>query len=1419
MADDILLKDTPLKPDFVSRLNQTGLPTIQQTEGGNMRMKPIEQFDYLYPPAYSEKVANIVGKQYENILRKPGIYERLKPEPLKEDSFFDQMKALAGLLTKTNPIPTAEEKIKKTRKALEMATETAVWSGVGKLAGMTPEFTKYMKGKFPQSAKQVRDVLKTHPGKLKEYAILRNKGLLKGKKLKELERLMGIKETQAVTKSPKKNFLDKLLKTGKVSKTELAKVKPKTTTGKSILPGKLATAPKHPPVLQEQYDKISKLMKLRDAEKNVAKRLKIEKRILSVDKKAATIEKQLKYDELIKAKNKIKKDVIEPDTIDRVREETLLRPGTLKKIDSDTPKGLIQMLEGKTGKGNLDEVAHSIDLERGSYSPEKLGQPGEQLAADLIRDYKARQRPTPSQTEKEEIQRQITDLEAEGIMPKFKTFKKAGEIPSRNLRLTLEQKFKSTKTTAAEVKKEISSYAIAKLPPQERGKLLNIVRQAKTKQSLYKAQQIIDKYEENFEFKTAKEGLKKTIRKLDLKKTRPEYKEILTDLSDINMSKVSGKKFNKLSNMREYLEKHPENNIPQEELAQLDVLNRKNINDMTTSEIQTVDNAIKHFSHLHDVKQNKLRAIRVKRRMTRKKEILDNIKIKKVLDLGERRDTVLTKLKNIDKSLLQPRTMTSRLEGKEGGLTKVLVDDVNEGLRKSTDIQQKAEEFIGQNKEWSKWSERFHSKPTSKKVDYKTYNLKGGKTLKLAPDERMYIYLATKNKDTYRALVQGGIRLKRDKLLSQTKLTTDEIIDIAKDITPQQKAIADKMSLYWNTTQKELLNKTSLEINGYEIARDENYLPKSVADIDRMGKYAYNPHSFDLSLEGLGILKERVKTKAPLFVEGLFNVFDKSIRQASMYSGLAQPMKEAKMLMHDKEVLKAISQKGYEPYIKEFNKLLKNVETMHVERTPLESKARGLLSRAKVSFIRHNPSVVIKQPISYILAHEEVPAKYLLKALTSSVKETEALINKYSPFGKERLKGRINPELNENYNVILSRNKYLGKTPITSRAKLIEKADKITVKRIWKAIELKTKAENSGLKDDALWNKVAREWERTLELNQPTSQPTSLPGFLRGKSMVEELFGMFGTQRNKVYNMVVRGIQSGDRKKQTRALIDGIVSIYLVSLIDKKRKQFLSGKGESMPDTIDIVNTALGNILLLGNITKPMIEKFRGNYFASIENPLEDMLNKATTIPSSIAKLIENRYKRLDKKEQRKYNESVYKASLELADIIGKVQGLPLATYERYIKATLRKLLPEAKEFPKDEKEPTIRLGDIYKKKVKLIKKLPLATYDLDKLTGQRRRLPDIVPRKKYGKIAYDSAIINLVNDLQKNIKTYKKKDILASYNRVARKKSLMNKKQRLKLESIKEILNDIKYTKEEQEIKDYKVLNKLLKELYGNKK
>ena len=764
----------------------------------------------------------------------------------------------------------------------------------------------------------------------------------------------------------------------------------------------------------------------------------------------------------------------------------------------------------------------------------------------------------------------------------------------------------------------------------------------------------------------------KDIQALKKEHLRPEYEgsanEIL-DLIDTKAKSLSPGKEVTLKKTRAYFDKMLEDDpsfvINPKIQQNLDRLEKFKVNDLTTNELKDIQDTVDHILHLNKTKNtlinnNKVRSI--KEVVT---EMLEN-NFKPVEYLKGSKD--LQGVKQIKDfadmyfktGAIDPHTLMGKLSNynKDSVLYKAY-QQLEEGTRNKMAFEQKARRFIE--------GAGISDKDLSKEVQ--TFRV-GTRQIKLNPQQKISLYMHSKNPQNLRHLIDGGGRTKD--MAATVKFTKENIDEIISTLTVEERKLADNLGEYFDKISKDALNKTSVDLDGFNIARVNQYYPITTDKFYRskdFSKFENSP-----TLEGMGILKERTTSGNPIVIEDVFDVLNRNINQVSTYSGMAIPLRNMKAVFGNSKVRRTLEGtygKSVNSYMED---LFKNLEGGYARSNIAEDITGKLISNSQKAVLGANVKVWVNQLASLPTAMAEISPKYMLQGFKEKL-PTKELMEKFSPEIWKRNKGFVTRETGE---LTLE-----GASDIFTKP--IQVFDGMAIKKIWNGVEKELLDTTKLVKgSDEFYQQVARRTEEIIHRTQPNYEALYRSRAGSQKGALPKLMTLFGTQRNKNYSLMYEAIATakatGDFSK-IKKVVPSLIASSLVIAGANTTQQKLRGQegGFGQNFASSIVSTPY----LIGNVFSKIADGW------DIDNMAEDSIND---LFGSIGNIMDNRG-----------NKTFAGKAKDLTEAVAKIGGVPVTNIRKYFEDALKFAGPEQYyEYQKIWENPT--RTDSYKNFNKAIK-------------------------------------------------------------------------------------------------------------------
>jgi hypothetical protein len=864
----------------------------------------------------------------------------------------------------------------------------------------------------------------------------------------------------------------------------------------------------------------------------------------------------------------------------------------------------------------------------------------------------------------------------------------------------------------------------SELEAKDKAKFIAKIKNTQTARQLRKAfPEVLDriqKLEETAVKRDLIENFKRLTKPSEVKQLRPEFKGPIQNIIDqVTSIKPGQKKIRQLKSLAEFLEREETNEVPQSKLNELKLLEQKPLADFTVQELEDVVTSVQTFVKLNALKNK----ILVKNKLKEFTEIEEQAETNILKNFDELEDSVneldtfqqnkenglYSKIKQFlfGSDSLNAEYKAEELDnGDKGVIWQVVYKDLADGAKRTLEVQHQAEDFFDEKigdidvKRWSKAFVKLTKKDLKskeridKKVDTFDFKLEDGRTVKMTIGEKISLILHSRNINNRRHLTKGGFNFTTSVHAKPVVLTPADLDSIVESATKDELRVANAMSEYLNTVQKDNINDVSVDLLGKEIATELNYwmIRTNLLDVRRSNKELFKKMSFaKKTLEGLGIFKERQSASNAIILEDAFTAILKNIHQTSAYVGLAKPLRSVKALLGSNKVQRAMINVNRRSYLRSLQRYVEQVEGESTRTDNFEELTQQLINKLDAGILGLNPFVILKQPISYMLASTEMDADLLAKSIRGRVTKAEIEeMKKHSTWIRDRLEGNVTREMGEVSRVgrVL---RFFVKEEVVSQRVMegIRRFDSLAIGGIWRAAKLEIKNKNPNLnpRSKEFFEKVdERAWE-VIRRTQPTFHTVDRSTVGASRNLALRLSTKYSSQRNKNWIVIRRAFTRYNRSHKTprdRARLAtaitvlGFLSPLMLIGIDRLR-DFLYGRerqaGFFKSMTLDYLKIELGNIYLLGDLVSSITSKIeRGTYAGfDINNPVSSTANDLATIIAESVRSVEQaitgeKYKSGRKKGEAKWKSSVARFGTKAIDWSGRINGINISTIRKTLK-------------------------------------------------------------------------------------------------------------------------------------------------------
>jgi hypothetical protein len=774
---------------------------------------------------------------------------------------------------------------------------------------------------------------------------------------------------------------------------------------------------------------------------------------------------------------------------------------------------------------------------------------------------------------------------------------KAAEQGIREGKLQTKDEIKAVQTELIDMIEQ------SKLDPEDRAKFLRTLKNIQTKAQLIKAFPELTERLITIKDKTNRSELIADLRELFAKKPTKglplAYKDLLEDIkSKIHLKQRTEKQKAGLESTRNFVARMAEEgediNIPQ---SQLDLLDKKSVDELSTDELQDLKNTIERLYHLGGLKDKLLTTQQDRKFDEITKEGVDTI----TKGTGLTEESTLIKAlreqnKNLAKKSLEavknyliinrrPEALINVLDNFEDGVnTKTLFNPLWESeknkLVESDRVLTKIKNIL---------KDLDLHNITSKKYDI-------GRFKGMTKDNALFIYANSFNDSNLAHLYGSGI-------------TDEDIKAITNFLTPEEKQNAMGMFKFYDEDQYPAIDKVYSRLEGVHLSKEYSYFP-----IDRLEDISYQKELEQNILEAnyirragvaKGFSKERVTSDKGFSEFSFIGTILRNLQKVEQYKAYAEAVRDVNKYLNNPEIKNAIKQKYGDKYLDVLNKWLKDNAYGGDKQTLdfINNMSKWLRTNWATSALGLNIVSMLKHPMSFIQGAEMAGKGDTLGALAKfiihpfeMIKSTEAKspLLKFRAFSQER-------EMRE----ILSQrsiSQQLGK--VTGYQKIrewsmlpLQISDKVLVTTVWQG------AYSGAIKDGLSEQDSIDFADKVIRRVVPMGAQLHLPEAFRGGPF-QKFFTLFRNQPNQNFNLITDTIlkskegKIGKPEAASNLLFYLLIPAFVIGWINRRRLQ--EGAGEYAKD---IVNQACGGLVFWGSLAEAWASKgFRG------ENPLDTLL-------------------------------------------------------------------------------------------------------------------------------------------------------------------------------------------------------------------
>jgi len=712
-------------------------------------------------------------------------------------------------------------------------------------------------------------------------------------------------------------------------------------------------------------------------------------------------------------------------------------------------------------------------------------------------------------------------------------------------------------------------------------------------------------------------------------------------------------------------------------LKKLDRLDKKKIGDMTLDELKDVQDAV---GHIRNMEQIKSKEFKINQKETLKDAI---VKSKESMPDPKSDKNIIKFAKGFELYLQSPRTFFKKLSNYSGnGLDKHVFGAIETGNEIRAGIKRKLTQALELFKEVER--NLVDNSPTldsMKLVDT---------DIKMSQDTMLDLYASSMDNGQIDGLIESGYRVYGEHTtLKFTEADIKAFQDNFRTKYPELIEYYDNNVKIFNESG-DIINETYTKLNGYPLIREKNNTYYPATRLGMGQDIGDMPKNIPPSMENYSFTKDRIKNNRAIQGKSYIRTVYNHIEHTSNYGGLAEPIRNARLIVNDQTMKDALNIMNDIKIHKNMGSKLIFSVTEHLDKylndvarnlpnskeTLLDEIYHGWLSNAQAAAMGANPSVMLKQPASYPTAMSVIDAKYLFnpKVMKKVSKEKMKTIFEYAPTLWERFtQGHSTIEVGDVKNAkgFISRKGFVNKVKNIDWGKGITLLDEVTTLRLWNAAELQVKA--TGLKEgtDAFYKATARLTQDAMSQTQSIYDNTFRTGIQRSKNPVVKLATLFTSQSQQNYNLISQAIDELKLGKTEDGLkkITGVIAGTLTIAATQVGIDTLKGKGDEASFVDSFIENSMGNIMFADKLYKMIMTQVNHESFK--ENFLPNILND--TVGTALNDILALGDKMDDKQGYNTYLGRTVKALSSLAVFV----GLPIRNVRTWSEVALKGVLPD----------------------------------------------------------------------------------------------------------------------------------------------
>ncbi|KKK96519.1 hypothetical protein LCGC14_2661950, partial [marine sediment metagenome] len=210
--------------------------------------------------------------------------------------------------------------------------------------------------------------------------------------------------------------------------------------------------------------------------------------------------------------------------------------------------------------------------------------------------------------------------------------------------------------------------------------------------------------------------------------------------------------------------------------------------------------------------------------------------------------------------------------------------------------------------------------------------------------------------------------------------------------------------------QQQAINEVSRRLVGFDLANVPGYWHIR-RQIQRVGR---KPAFVSESVESRSHFKERIGGRQTLILGDALNVFIDTVKVGADYVGLAEPVRNANLLLADNQFNEMAARQGYGEYLTDIKKILARLQESGEDQGIVQRWIGKLTRNVTRAIFGLNVRLAVQQEFSTLLTANEIGWTHF-RAWRARPDTPELLwrISEWSPYLRQRFEGHISREIGD----------------------------------------------------------------------------------------------------------------------------------------------------------------------------------------------------------------------------------------------------------------------------------------------------------------------------------------------------------------------------------------------------------------------